>query len=212
MFDYIYEKGIWGSGDSPNSGAGSSLAASAHYLNFIASYVVNNNISQIIDIGCGDFQVGKELQRVTNVRYLGIDGATVVINRNNELYASEKIKFLCVDVIKELPPATKGLVLIRQVLQHLSNQDIIRMIENLKNTGVEELIVTEHVPLKIFSKPNFDIHTGPETRIVYGSGVFLDMPPFRMKTEILYEHAASPHHFLKYPIETKFVISKVFIQ
>ncbi len=70
--------------------------------------------------------------------------------------------------------------LIRQVLQHLSNAEISRVLENANK--YKYLIVTEHYPNPAAKlKPNLDIPHGPTVRLQYDSAVVLDKPPFNLK-------------------------------
>jgi hypothetical protein len=69
---------------------------------------------------------------------------------------------------------------LRQVLQHLTNQDIKRALSNIKGR-FRYLILTEHLPAGDF-KPNKDKKLGPGIRISLGSGVVITEAPFWFET------------------------------
>ena len=86
------------------------------------------------------------------------------------------MEFVCFDITRdELPPG--DLCLIRQVLQHLSNAEILAVLERTR--GYPFVIVTEHLPPVCgVSRANLDKPHGADTRLLEGSGVFLEEEPF----------------------------------
>ena len=75
-------------------------------------------------------------------RYIGIDVVPSLIERNRSTFVAN-IEFKCLDIIKDkLPDA--DLCLIRQVMQHLSNREIVRLLKNTKR--YRYVIVAEHQP------------------------------------------------------------------
>jgi len=71
-------------------------------------------------------------------------------------------------------------VILRQVLQHLSNEEIKNILAKLYN--YKYLILTEHLPLRDFI-PNEDIISGQGIRIKHNSGVWcgLNRSTFQVK-------------------------------
>ena len=184
VFGEIYDRGLWGRGDSrsPCSGSGSSLTVSEEYCETVRSFIRKNQIRSVLDIGCGDFEVGRYL-RVPGVKYIGVDIVPWLIERNKKLYEDEETKFYCLDAIKDpLPDA--DLCLVRQVLQHLSNSQIMEMLQRLSKFNY--IIVTEHYPSNIDRcVANLDKPHGPDTRVPDGSAVFVDRPPFDLYPSFL---------------------------
>lgn len=68
----------------------------------------------------------------------------------------------------------EDLCVVRQVLQHLSNDQITRVLKRLQ--PFKTAIVAEHHPARLL-RPNLDKHTGADTRIEFDSGVYLEYPP-----------------------------------
>jgi hypothetical protein len=94
---------------------------------------------------------------------------------------NKSIDFRCVDIVKDELP--KGeVVIIRQVLQHLSNADIALVLPKL--AAFKYLIITEHIPVGNFV-PNLDKPSGLGIRMHNGlkkdSGVVITEPPFNFK-------------------------------
>jgi SAM-dependent methyltransferase len=184
VFDDIYKENKWG-GDfgKPFSGSGSVGASATDYITLVNGFISAKSINSVLDIGCGDFRVGKEL---SCKKYTGIDVAPSVIKRNNEVYGSPTRDFMCLDAagIEPLPQAE--LCLIRQVFQHLSNAQISAILTKLE--VFPYIIVTEHQPSDgDFVSANADKVHGAFTRLFSGSGVYLDKPPFNLSVQLLLE-------------------------
>jgi len=179
VFSAIYANNTWGGeADTFCSGSGSQIEASRPYSEMVKKFVAEHEIKSVLDIGCGDFSVGQIIQ-VPGVKYTGVDIVPELIARNAELFGSGSIWFKCLNVIEdELPEA--DLVLVRQVLQHLSNDQIARVLEKLKH--YRYVMVTEHYPASgINVVPNLDKPHGGDTRIPDNSAVYLDKPPFSVQ-------------------------------
>lgn len=85
---------------------------------------------------------------------------------------------MSLDAVSESIPEG-NICLIRQVLQHLSNADIVKVLEKLSRFDV--LVITEHLP----NDPehadfNRDIESGAGIRLRLNSGVYVDRAPFRL--------------------------------
>ena len=70
------------------------------------------------------------------------------------------------------------MVLIRQVLQHLSNAQVAKILPKL--TQYRFAVITEHLPGFGGFKPNIDKETGADHRVSFGSGLVLTDPPFNL--------------------------------
>ena len=184
VFSEIYHKNLWGgTGRELYSGPGSRYEPAALYLKTIIEFIKANRISTVLDLGCGDFVIGKEIAAVCDV-YTGVDVVPELIERNTQIFGSDRIQFICLDVaFDKLPDAQ--LCLIRQVLQHLSNEEILRVLAQVRK--YPHLIITEHYPSNPRSY-NIDQVHGAGTRVENGSGVYLDKAPFNAtKLELLAE-------------------------
>lgn len=181
MFSHIYEHNIWGDFTPTNllySGSGS------HDLDIVDPYVqaVRTFISHtfstpltVADIGCGDFNVGRQIRNLTD-HYTACDIVPGVIDQNRLAFADEDVDFQVLDIVTEELPAAE-LVFVRQVLQHLNNERILSIVPKLYQYSWA--IITEHLPFEDPFPPNLDIPTG-SVRIAVNSGVELVEAPFNL--------------------------------
>lgn len=178
VFDEIYKTHYWGNG----SGSGSLPEATTPYREFLQRFISENGIRSVIDLGCGDWQFSKLIDW-SGVKYHGFDVAESVVEKNREAYGTDKITFSVMENYHLIPAA--DLLIIKDVLQHLSNQEIDRIIKQLiprfKLTLVTNCVPPIRTSFHRSSMFNRDIETGDFR--------FLDLrrPPFNCKAELLLE-------------------------
>ncbi len=197
VFEEVYAKRGWADdGSAFHSGPGSIGIASELYGRTISRFISEHQIRSVVDLGCGDFRVA-QLFVSDSIDYTGIDIVAPLIAHNEARFASNNVRFLCLDITSdELPKA--DLCLLREVLQHLSNQEIAVILEQARK--YRYVIYTDYQPAAAAKVgPNKDMAHGRDTRIWRDSGVFLDQPPFSEKIELLLEVA--PEHVLRAPGE-----------
>lgn len=185
VFDYIYKENIWGKkeGEQFYSGGGShDIAYIQPYCNLIKHFIDEYDITTICDLGCGDFYVASQYIN-DSILYDGIDIVDKMIKHHNEKYGNNNIHFHCMDIVEDdLPDAE--VCLIRQVLQHLSNEEIKRILDKTKK--YKYVIITEHIVEKEHAKKfNIDKIHGNHTRVERQSGLYFDEEPFSLNIEIL---------------------------
>ena len=96
------------------------------------------------------------------------------IERNKKLFSHDNLSFDCLDISKdELPQGDCALV--RQVLQHLSNDEVREILKKL--TKFQYVIITEHLPVGDFI-PNKDKISGQGIRLKQYSGIDVLAAPF----------------------------------
>ena len=175
VFHNIYLTNEWGEGGF-NSGAGS------HDPELIVPYIeaVQNFLNElpqrpvIIDLGSGDFNVGINFVSLAEA-YIACDIVEDLQRFNREQYVASNLKFVCLDISNdELPDG--DVVFIRQVLQHLSNMHINRVLEKCRKYS--KWVITEHIPDSADFCANIDITAGCGTRLLLNSGVVITEPPF----------------------------------
>ncbi|HUK36316.1 MAG TPA: class I SAM-dependent methyltransferase [Vicinamibacterales bacterium] len=176
VFSEIYQYNMWGRGDGRfYSGPGSDLHATAPYTAAVRAFIGEHAIASVVDVGCGDFRVGTQFLE-TGVRYHGVDVVPALIRHNAATYGSDRVTFSCLDATRDdLPDG--DLCLVREVFQHLSNDEIRRALDNCRKFPY--VVVTERIasPGRM-TAPNAEHTHGPNTRSDSGSGVVLDAPPF----------------------------------
>lgn len=182
VFSEIYRRHLWGKPTIDrqfSSGHGSTMDLHvAPYVAAVGKLVKELNWKpSVVDLGCGDFNVGSRT-RAHFGNYVACDVAIEVLEENRVRFAGLGVDFCQVDIVcDDLPEG--DVCIIRQVLQHLSNSDISRVINKLAKFQI--VIVTELLPKGDFI-PNLDQPTGVSSRIARGipSGVVLTEPPFSL--------------------------------
>lgn len=180
--EQIYAHKLWGDNRSDfYSGDGSHHPEIViPYLEALQSFLVSfKNPLVICDLGCGDFNIGKELVKYSK-KYVAVDIVSELIERNRQKFNDENIEFHCLDIaVNDLPSG--DCAIIRQVLQHLSNTEIQSILGKL--TAFKYVILTEHIPEGEFI-PNKDIISGQGTRLKKKSGLNLLVAPFDFKIQL----------------------------
>ena len=175
----IYENKLWGIGDSAfYSGEGShDVSIVRPYVDAVTEFLksFSNNLV-VCDLGCGDFNIGRQLLPYAS-SYHAVDIVPSLIEFNRRQFQTENLDFHCLDIAKdELPKA--DCVILRQVLQHLSNNEVKLILDKLKQ--YKYAIITEHVPNGDFT-PNIDIISGQGIRLKKASGVDVLREPFNLE-------------------------------
>lgn len=207
VFTDIYYKKKWGGSEDFYSGYGShDIDIIMPYIDLLINIIINNDINTICDVGCGDFNImnivlTRLLNEGINCDYLGIDVVEKLIVNNNEKYGSDNCHFECMDVSDEnveLP--CRDLLIVRQVLQHLSNE-LISVIINKMN-GFKYVLVTEHIYDRKVTYYNLDKTTNLFTRVDKMSGVYLEKEPFCCKNIV---------HLLSVPCDIGIIRTSIII-
>jgi hypothetical protein len=183
IFSKIYKHKTWGTSESDhlpfNSGGGSvELEVIDPYIIAVQKFVacLPNRIAAV-DLGCGDFRVGSRLVNFFE-RYIACDVVEELLEFNRGYYRYLPVEFRLLDLTID-PIPLGDLLIVRQVLQHLSNKDISRFLRRIPKEFCY-LLVTEHLPEQPNFKANLDQETGPGTRLSINSGVVLTEEPFNL--------------------------------
>jgi hypothetical protein len=183
-FDKIYADGLWGENMDKKSmffsGEGSHINVVVDtYVSNVETFLENNqNIKTAADLGCGDFNVGRQICKKFD-EYHAVDVSRLVVEQNKKAFKFKGLKFHNLSITTDsLPEADVAFV--RQVLQHLSNDDIKRFLKNIDGK-YRFLILTETLSASWRFIANKDIVTGPGVRFHKKSGVVLTKPPFNLE-------------------------------
>lgn len=123
--EYNAPGGTWGG----HSGAGSSTYSTLPYRVFLESFIVQNKIKHVTDIGCGDWQFSRLID-FSLTQYHGYDIVSEIIDRNQKDFGGPTVKFSVMPPKFDSIPRGELLVM-KDVLQHLSNETIEFFIENV---------------------------------------------------------------------------------
>jgi SAM-dependent methyltransferase len=186
VFTDIYLHNRWGGkAGTFSSGTGSSEESIVvPYVEAVRKWLRENGAEPltVVDLGCGDFGVGQQLADLCG-HYIGVDIVKPVIEHNRRNSGTDRIEFRHLDMLSE--PLPEGQIcFLRQVLQHLSNDQIQSLLPRLDK--YRWILITEHQPSADRVRiPNIDKPHGGDIRLYRGSGVFLDQPPFNLPREKL---------------------------
>ncbi|MEO9953517.1 class I SAM-dependent methyltransferase [Nonlabens sp.] len=179
--DQVYEKNLWGGNSSPfYSGDGShDLHIVTPYINAVTSFLKSFEESiTVCDLGCGDFNIGKQLLPYVK-KYEAVDIVNDLIEYNKANFKQDNLEFHCLDIAVDPLPAA-NCVIVRQVLQHLSNHEVSSIVRKLQI--YKYVILTEHLPDEDFIA-NKDIISGQGIRLKKKSGTILTDAPFNFKVK-----------------------------
>lgn len=153
VFTYIYQVNKWGDSESV-SGKGSNLARTETLRNELPSLLEKLEANSLLDIPCGDFYWMSAVELPIS-KYIGADIVSDLVDSNNEQYSNEQRDFQKLDLItQQLPKA--DVIMCRECLVHLSYENILAAINNIKLSGSRYLLTT-HFPQ---INENKDIVTG----------------------------------------------------
>ena len=190
-FEGIYTNNIWGVHENLGndvkfySGPGSHTPfVVSEFVRTINDFMESHEITSVVDLGCGDFNVGK---RFLVDKYIGVDVCEPLIEYNRKEYSNEHISFVNANGVEEKLPSA-DLLIIKEVLQHLTLDEIKSLLSN--NFSQYKYIIVADSRFDNSSNPNCD---GDLTmlrnvgREMYRSGIFLDKEPFDYNVERLHK-------------------------
>ncbi len=137
----------------------------------------------IVDLGCGDFQVGRALAtKLPDLNYVRCDIVPELITHSRTSMRPHESVFGGHIVADPLPAG--DVYLVRQVLQHLSNAEIM---SSLQRVSCKILYVAEGHQADRIGPVNPDKVTGADVRFNWRTGrapgVELDKPPYGLSTQ-----------------------------
>jgi hypothetical protein len=134
VFSGIYERSYWGSNMKVayrgSSGSGSDPEYNRPYIEWLRGFIRDRSIQTIVDLGCGDFRCGPLIYEGLPVAYTGLDVYRPLIESLQIEYPDYQFRHLNVfSNVEEVPPG--DLCILKDVLQHWSNQDITVFLDRL---------------------------------------------------------------------------------
>jgi FkbM family methyltransferase len=159
IFENIYEYKIWNNSNPniPLSGPGSSLENTKEYSNLLNKFIYDNKCKSVLDLGCGDLTwIPKtEFFNDNDIKYTGVDIVESLIT--SHLIKFPEKHFLCKDITSYNYFNKVDIIIIRDVIFHLKNNDILSIFDNIKNK-FQFIIITScnnHVNTDNFNKWHF---------------------------------------------------------
>jgi predicted O-methyltransferase YrrM/SAM-dependent methyltransferase len=186
IFQNIYLKKLWKNG----SGPGSSIRNTKQYIDKVRQFITDpvNQIQTIVDLGCGDWQFSPLIYQDLDIKYIGYDCASSVIEDNRVMHPHYNFQSLDFLSNKENIPDA-DLYILKDVLQHWKLNDIYTFLDyltlhkqfkwilitnsgqqtkhdtDIKNVGECRHLNSNYYPLKKYANPFFN-YIGDETKHV----------------------------------------------
>tara|TARA_Y100000389_G_scaffold80269_1_gene76977 strand:- start:8397 stop:9758 length:1362 start_codon:yes stop_codon:yes gene_type:complete len=143
IFTEIYKNGIWNNNNSniPLSGPGSSLENTREITALLEDFIYKYNCNSILDLGCGDLSWMQKTKFFLddNIKYTGVDVVDSLIDIHNTNYPNRT--FLCEDITEFSEFNKVSIILMRDVIFHLKNNEILKILNNIKN-GFDFICIT----------------------------------------------------------------------
>jgi hypothetical protein len=190
-FQQVYATSMWGKDEGQFfSGSGSRGPVVQRYVEAMTAQLeaLHKSLARdltVVDIGCGDFFVGHALLAACPfIRYIGCDIVPELIEHHQKQHGSDRASFQLLDIVSDDPPEG-DVVLVRQVLQHLSNRDVVEALGRLR--GFEAVYLTEGNPIIRHGPVNPD-KAASDGHIRFGAtgvgrGLEWREPPFLLRCE-----------------------------
>ena len=137
LFTDIYENKVWGDNSileyNGSSGWGSNIDYNKNsYVPFLRRFITNNNIKNVVDLGCGDFKCGKLIYDDLDITYTGYDAYNKVIEYNSKQHSPLKYLFIHLDFCNNKESIINGdLCILKDVIQHWSLNNINQFLDYL---------------------------------------------------------------------------------
>jgi len=156
-FTEVYRTGEWNLGvpSAPKSGIGSTIDATvgvrANLFSVVARLFAGQSTLRIVDAPCGDMTwmplaLNALAAQFEHVDYIGLDIVESVINENRRLSGFAKnvsVRFEVRDVTREPIPGC-DLVFCKDLVNHLFNRDVARLLRNLNRSGAKFAMITSN--------------------------------------------------------------------
>jgi len=183
VFDNLYRSGGW---SGLGSGPGSAPEANKEYLWILHKILrYTPSINTVLDIGCGDWQLMRHAD-LQGKEYLGIDVSSFVIESNKKKFTSPGVSFKVMNpMLDDIPHV--DLVIIKDVLQHLPNRDVVTVLRMIRkrsrfalitndyaDSNQGDIAIGEHRPINVLLEP-FN-HPGLTVYGYIGKHVVLGIP------------------------------------
>jgi len=122
-------------------GSGSYIQNTKETISWIQDMLKLTKTKSILDLGCGDWNWMKEVN-LEGIHYTGIDLDEEFIEENKEKYPQHT--FLVADALKGKYP-TVDLVICRDLLLHLKDEDIAKILEKIINSKSIYFMTSSHM-------------------------------------------------------------------
>jgi hypothetical protein len=176
IFERIYDQNLWGDPES-TSGGGSGTAATDAIRRELPIVFEQYGITSLLDAPCGDFHWMKHVAGSLEC-YTGVDIVRDLVERNQRLYGTDRVRFACADIVVDPLPAADA-VLCRDCFIHLPTRLIRGALANFRASGIRYLLLTNDRDIERYH----DIPIGSFRRVNFARPPFSFPPPLHVVNE-----------------------------
>lgn len=141
VFTYIYKTNYWTSQESI-SGPGSELRVTHKMRKDLSALIKRFGITSIADAPCGDLNWMKHVD-IGTCRYIGIDIVQELIENNTKKFGDTR-EFRHLNLLENVIEKV-DLIICRDMLAHLTYEQIITALRNFKQSGSKYILMTTNV-------------------------------------------------------------------
>lgn len=174
-FSTVFSERLWGTGESvsgPGSRKTNPMVLSA--IQGLDTVIERFGLRSIVDIPCGDFNFLDEvLKKHPSVRYVGLDIVKELIDANRVRYPD--LEFDQFDIVSDVP-CSADLIFCKELLIHLSNEQVNVALSHMKKSGSTYLMVSNS-----FGVTNTELE---HNYLGYARPIDLLAPPFSLPPPI----------------------------
>lgn len=170
VFSNIYTHRLWG--ENP-SGSGSRPENTKLYRYFLQDFMGDHQIHSVVEIGSGAWEFSR-LMDWKGIHYIGYDICKELVEVNQKQFGASNIEFRHGNALRmDIPSA--DLLICKDVLQHLPNQEILLLSPQLGK--YKHVLLINDVDSDTFTAANWDVPAGS------CRSLDLTKPPFNLKGE-----------------------------
>lgn len=162
FFTNLYEKNTWGNNTNPeysgSSGNGSFIEFNKNtYVPFLKKFIINHNIKNVVDFGCGDFKCGKLIYDDLDIIYTGYDTYKKIVDYNLKQHSLPKYSFIHLDFYNKRESIINGeLCILKDVIQHWKMDEIYNFLDYLVENKLFKYILICNCCNQTVDNPNND--------------------------------------------------------
>lgn len=155
------------------------------FIDYLQNFIAEYKISTVVDMGCGYGELLKGLSLPENTTYLGLDIVDSVIVYNKLHYERTNVSYDTVDNIEDLSKYKGDLLIMKDVIQHWSNDKILYAKDHILPNFKYAIIVND-VYFPNQGPVNSEIKTGNSRPLN------LEISPFYIKLKMVKDYKAIP--------------------
>lgn len=123
------------------SGRGSTVEYTKELRNLLPTIFQKYKIQTFLDCPCGDFMWMQLVTNLNQVQYFGADITKQTVEYNTHCFESSRVHFHVIDWSCVIPPPV-DLLLVRDVLFHLSTSRVLGILNHINQSGAKYLLTT----------------------------------------------------------------------